>query len=108
MPWLSHHLQQSLKRPFKTGQVVEEKLSEDVLLPTNEIKMWLYHLRTVQENRKRGAAKADETKRSKQRQASKESEEYCGVYGDLYEEETVEMKTGLHVTYAVDGSIVTV
>lgn len=74
-----------IQKAFRTGQVVEEKLAEDVLLPSHEVKLWLDHLKTVQENR-RGAAKAAETRRSKQRQAI--SEEYCGVRGDLYEEET--------------------
>jgi hypothetical protein len=82
-----------IQNAFKTGQVVEEKLAEDVLLPSHEVKLWLDHLRIVQENRKRGAAKAAETRRSKQRQASNESEEeYCGVCGDLYEEETDEVE----------------
>ena len=80
-----------IQNAFKTGQVVEEKLAEDVL-PSHEVKLWLDHLRIVRENRRRGAAKAAETRRSKQRQASNESEEYCGVCGDLYEEETDEVE----------------
>ena len=72
---------------------MEEKLAEDILLPSHEVKLWLDHLRIVRENRRRGAAKAAETRRSKQRQASNESEEeYCGVCGDLYEEETDEVE----------------
>ena len=66
---------------------MEEKLAEDVLLPSHEVKLWLDHLRIVRENRRRGAAKAAETRRSKQRQASNES-----VCGDLYEEETDEVE----------------
>ena len=46
--------------------------------------MWIEHLKTVTENR--GAAKAAET-RSKQRQASSESDkEHCGACGSIYEE----------------------
>ena len=72
---------------------MEEKLAEDVLLPSHKVKLWLDHLRIFQENRRRGAAKAAGTRRSKQRQASNESEEeYCGVCGDLYKEETDEVE----------------
>ena len=55
--------------------------------------MWIEHLRTVADNRRKGAAKAAETRKSKQKQATRESDrEYCGVCGDLYEEETEEIE----------------
>ena len=50
--------------------------------------MWFEHLQTVSDNRKRGAAKAAETRR-RNRQASQESsksqtEYYCGVCQEPY------------------------
>jgi hypothetical protein len=41
------------------------EVSEKVLLPYDETKMWFDHLKTVAENRKRGVAKAAETRRAK-------------------------------------------
>ena len=60
--------------------------SKDVLLSPNEVKMWLAHLQTVKNNRKRGAKKAALTrqkKRTKEADTVPESNEetiyYCGV-----------------------------
>lgn len=77
-----------------------EAIAKKILLPLNEVCMWLEHLRTVDENRKRGAAKAAETRRRKResQQAKKSAEVtessdiyYCGscegVFGESNEEE---------------------
>ena len=81
-----------IEKAFKSGHCVEEELAKEVLLPSSEVKMWIEHLKTVTENQKRGAAKAAET-RSKQRQASSESDkEHCGSCGSIYEEETEEIE----------------
>ena len=67
--------------------------SRQVLLPCAEVKMWLDHLSTVQQNRKRGAAKAAETRKRKAQQTGLLSEaqnDRCGVCREEYEEETPE------------------
>lgn len=51
---------------LKPTQKQLEAVSRQVLLPCSEVELWLNHLTTIQENRKRGAAKAAET-RKKQR-----------------------------------------
>ena len=43
-----------------------EDLSKKVLLSPEHVTMWLYHLKTVQVNRRNGAVKAAETRRKKQ------------------------------------------
>ena len=55
-----------LKRYFSNdnGYTVE-CISEKVLLPVEECKIWLEHLKTIVENRKRGAKKAVATRKSK-------------------------------------------
>ena len=64
-----------------------EDLAKKVLLSQSEVSMWLEHLQTVSDNRKRGAAKAAETR--KKRKAQKRSQEqhqlyFCGVCQDPY------------------------
>ena len=75
-----------------------------MLLPTNECEIWLQHLRTIVENRQRGARKAAETRRKKtegftkqavplsttEHQAQEDKDCFCGVCGKSYEEETEE------------------
>ncbi len=43
-------------------------VSKKVMLPAEEVKMWLDHLQTIRENRKKGALKAAETRRKKKRE----------------------------------------
>ena len=81
-----------IEKAFKSGHCVEDELAKEVLLPSNEVNMWIEHLKAVAENRKKGAAKAAKTRRANQRQASGETEESCGVCGDKYQEETEEIE----------------
>jgi hypothetical protein len=70
-----------------------ENLASKVLLPVEDVKVWLRHLMTVSENRKRGAQKAAETRRLKRAsQHTQPSPEfyYCGVCEELYLEEADE------------------
>ena len=72
-----------------------ERMSKDTLLAVSEVRMWLDHLKTVDTNRKRGAAKAADTRRRKResRQITTASQEsstaaasdyYCGICGAEY------------------------
>ena len=86
---------QSLKGASPTqAQLLE--ISKKCLLPINEVEMWLEHLSTIAANRKRGAAKAAETRRrNKQEKQSTESREemvYCGVCHQPYVEFTDEVE----------------
>lgn len=47
-----------------------QELSKRVLLPPEECRIWLEHLKTILENRRRGAQKAAETRRLRRQQAS--------------------------------------
>jgi hypothetical protein len=67
-------------------------MAKKVLLPVCEVKLWLDHLDTVDTNRKRGAAKAAETRRRKLRsqldqqpaESSTSASYYCGICGLLF------------------------
>ena len=48
---------------FPPSESTYSELSKRVMLSVEEIKMWLDHLNTIQENRKKGAIKAAETRR---------------------------------------------
>ena len=63
-----------------------ENAAKKVLLSTSEVSFWFDHLKTVSDNRKRGAAKAAGTRIK--RKATKESLTYCGVCNELYVEFT--------------------
>ena len=85
-----------VQRAFKanTADNVEE-LARKVLLPTEEVQVWLQHLETVATNRKRGAEKGAQTRRqkaSKNRTESSESLYSCGVCNGTYHEETEEVE----------------
>ena len=71
-----------------SGQDPSEGMLEDVskraLLPVAEVHLWLDHLRTVDMNRKRGAAKAAETRRQKRGTQQTSVDYYCGVCGVLF------------------------
>ena len=67
-----------------------EKITKQTLLLVGEVVMWLDHLKTVNSNGKRGAAKAAETRRLKRcsKSAETSSSSYsCGICGALYCEE---------------------
>lgn len=66
-----------------------ESAAKAVLLPTEEVGFWIDHLNTVAENRRRGAAKAAETRRRKQQALSRTSEPevFCGTCETKYEPE---------------------
>ena len=69
-----------------------EKITKQTLLPV-EVVMWLDHLKTVDSNRKRGAAKAAETRRLKRCSKSAETSGNlysCGICGAVYCDETEE------------------
>ena len=69
-----------------------EVIARKTMLPVCEVNIWLDHLTMIANNRKRGAAKAAQTRR--QRRLAKEQERkeetvcYCGACGGQYEEET--------------------
>ena len=85
-----------------------EEAAKTTLLPTFEVKIWLEHLKTVVDNRRRGSEKASATRRAKkfsskvpyhpsdhQSGVSMDSREpgeeyHCGQCGELYVEETDE------------------
>ena len=62
---LSYPPSSVIEQAFKSGNVTPDNLARKVLLPLSEVEMWLNHLGMVSNNRKRGAAKAAATKRSK-------------------------------------------
>ena len=55
---------QSLKGALPTSEQIK-KLAEECLLPTEEVTMWMDHLKQIANNRKRGAMKAAETRKKK-------------------------------------------
>ena len=70
-----------------------ENLARKVLLPVEDVKVWLRHLMIVSENRKKGAQKAAMTRRLKRaaQHAQPSLELYhCGVWDELYLEEADE------------------
>ena len=79
-----------LKDPFsRHGQNLPDGMLHDVannvLLPIEEVKIWLQHLNSVAENRRRGAIKAAETRRIKS--GNKADEYYCGTCEEKYVDE---------------------
>ena len=56
-----------LSHPEPTEELFTS-IARKTLLPIDEVKMWLNHLKTVEINRRRGAAKAAETRRRKRQQ----------------------------------------
>ena len=78
----------ALKNETPTEEQVET-IAKQTLLPVGETVVWLEHLKGTDDNRKRGAAKAVETR--KLRMSSKSAKVYsCGVCGALYGDETEE------------------
>ena len=62
-----------------------KKLSKSTLLPPEEVQIWLEHLRTIQQNRKRGAEKAAATRRRKEKH-------YFCICGEEYIDVTDEVQ----------------
>jgi len=67
------------------------------------VSFWIEHLKQVQSNRKRGAAKAAATRKLKRQQPAESTEAiedsvseleavFCGVCGELYEDTTDEVE----------------
>ena len=84
----------SLQGQDPTDEQVE-KIAKQTLLPVEEVVMWLNHLKAVDSNRKRGGAKAAETRRLKRSSKSgqKADDLYsCGICGAAYSDETEEME----------------
>ena len=84
---------QVLKEAFTelSGDITDDdikQLSKRTLLPPEEVEMWLEHLKTIQQNRKRGAEKAAATRKRK-----KESEQhYFCICGEQYSNVTDEVQ----------------
>ena len=77
---------------LKSEESLYQQLAQRTLLKIDEVKIWFEHLHTIKQNRKKGAAKAAETRRLRA-QASKDkgkttSEYYCGVCHQEYIEFT--------------------
>ena len=96
----SHLLKEFLSHPEPTEELFTS-IARKTLLPIEEVKMWLNHLKTVEINRRRGAAKAAETRRRKRqqqqaqeqvRQIQQRHEYSCGICGGLYQDETTEIE----------------
>lgn len=78
-----------------SGDIDHEELSKSVLLPTNDVELWLSHLETVANNRRLGAEKAAKTRREKSgTQTNEQSDDLysCVVCGGVYETETEEIE----------------
>ena len=79
-------------------------LASSTLLPVEEVNIWINHLQTVTENRKKGSKKASRTRRAKQHIENdsecsvpntyhcENEDNHCGMCGILYEEETDEIE----------------
>ena len=90
-----------LKEEFDTvksypDELLYQQLAEKILLKIDEVKIWFNHLHTIKQNRRKGAAKAAETRRmraqaskNKGKKATQSSEYSCGVFHEPYVEFTV-------------------
>ena len=87
-----------LLEAFKANAATDvEELAKKVLLPTEEVQLWIRHLETVASNRRRGAEKGAKTRREKaaksRTQPSLENDLYsCGVCNGTYQQETEEVE----------------
>ena len=84
--------------------------AKEVQLSMSEVKFWLQHLDTIQENRKKGAQKALETRQKRKgtsRRNVKEiqqiSEWWCGVVTNFMKMKPRKRKYGLSVASASYG-----
>ena len=85
IPPPSQVINEEYKAHGKLSETRIEDLAKRVLLPKEEVVMWIEHLTTVTENRKQGAIKAAATRRAKSKQ---ETETLCKVCGRPWQEET--------------------
>ena len=87
-----------IQQAFKANTANDvEELARKVLLPPEEVELWIEHLRTVASNRKRGAEKGAKTRRQKAKNRVESSQlegdlYNCGVCNDAYQEETEEVE----------------
>ena len=105
--------------------------AKTVMLPPEEVRIWLDHLHTVQENHRRGATKAAATRQAKKttqvastsakrtaQVASTSADSrappldpldsrqyYCGKCNKEYEEETDEVEVWVGVTHVIGGIV---
>lgn len=91
MPRMQNPPSVTIREAFKklTGPPTEqevENLAKDTLLSPKEVRMWLDHLQTIRDNRRRGARKAAETRKKKS--SSSYDVYYCGVCHEQYVEYT--------------------
>ena len=86
-------IQRAFKQSKTEGDLTE--LAQKVLLPVDEVQIWVAHLETVDANRKRGAQKAVATRRASSSRAHSRSEltensnadtDVCSLCGEAYEE----------------------
>lgn len=84
-----------------------EDVARRTLLPVNEVEMWLNHLRTIENNRKRGAAKAAETRRQKRELALQSKQQTDNVYhwcvGVFMRRKPMKLNSGLAVNIVIHG-----
>ena len=78
-----------ISRAYKDAQSDITELARVVMLPDEEVDIWLKHLRTVSDNCKHGASKAAESRHHKT-DVKDNPMYFCGVCGGDYEEETEE------------------
>ena len=79
-------------RTREPTEIQLQDVAKPTLLPVSEVIIWLDHLKAVYTNRKRGAAKAAQTRRQKQQVSTatatsthlEEIVYHCGVCGALY------------------------
>ena len=85
-----------------TTSMVEE-VAKETLLPPSEVKLWIDNLKTVDANRRRGAAKAAETRRTKPKlQANVICTTVEYVVAHIWKKRNT-VRTGLAVITAIHG-----
>ena len=85
------HILKKFYNQIKDSEPTDDTLkavAAQCLLPVDDVSLWLEHLRTIDRNRRRGAAKAAKSRRSKiaALQNPEEQEYYCGKCGGLFGE----------------------
>ena len=100
----SHELKEfGSSQPEPTENIIED-IARKTFLPVSEVKIWLDHLKTIERNRKREAAKAAETHKHKAQRDKERVEDadppldsplqyYCGICGGVFLEGTDEVET---------------